>query len=268
MAIQLINIGNVANDGTGDDLREAFVKCNQNFEELDLLAEQSTVSNIGTGEGIFDNIVNYDIKLKTIAGGDSISLDVAEDGTITIDSDIKDIRYTTIEGDSYASAQYDFPRGRLLYSNMVQTEDDLPDASNNKGMFAAVFDTGSAYYSHANLWVKLARTSDVDLKLQQLVEDDYPTLGGGLNANGFNITAANQIDASEFVGAFTGNLTGLVNGVDPADTANYFDDYWDFGGIANSPNSIIDWLIVGVDVDFGSLNNPDARTVDLGTIAG
>ena len=35
MAINLINIGNIANDGTGDDLREAFVKVNNNFEELD-----------------------------------------------------------------------------------------------------------------------------------------------------------------------------------------------------------------------------------------
>ena len=26
MAVQLIKIGNTANDGTGDDLREAFVK--------------------------------------------------------------------------------------------------------------------------------------------------------------------------------------------------------------------------------------------------
>ena len=35
MTVQLINIGNVANDGTGDDLREAFIKVNDNFEDLD-----------------------------------------------------------------------------------------------------------------------------------------------------------------------------------------------------------------------------------------
>ena len=34
MAIQTINIGTIANDGTGDDLREAFVKVNNNFTEL------------------------------------------------------------------------------------------------------------------------------------------------------------------------------------------------------------------------------------------
>ena len=35
MAIQSINIGSIANDGTGDDLREAFNKVNANFIDLD-----------------------------------------------------------------------------------------------------------------------------------------------------------------------------------------------------------------------------------------
>ena len=46
MAIQTINIGQVANDGTGDDLREAFIKVNNNFLELDARnPEQTTASN-------------------------------------------------------------------------------------------------------------------------------------------------------------------------------------------------------------------------------
>lgn len=64
MAIQLINVGNIANDGTGDDLREAFIKVNQNFEELDLRDdEQTTASNIGeVGEGVFAQRLNYDLQ--------------------------------------------------------------------------------------------------------------------------------------------------------------------------------------------------------------
>ena len=41
MTIQNINIGNIANDGTGDDLREAFRKVNENFDELDLRSIES-----------------------------------------------------------------------------------------------------------------------------------------------------------------------------------------------------------------------------------
>lgn len=35
MAKQTINVGTSANDGTGDPLRDAFIKCNDNFDELD-----------------------------------------------------------------------------------------------------------------------------------------------------------------------------------------------------------------------------------------
>ena len=35
MAIQEINIGNIVNDGLGDDLRTAFQKVNANFSDLD-----------------------------------------------------------------------------------------------------------------------------------------------------------------------------------------------------------------------------------------
>ena len=34
MAIQLINLGTYANDGTGDDLRTAFEKTKDNFTEF------------------------------------------------------------------------------------------------------------------------------------------------------------------------------------------------------------------------------------------
>ena len=55
MAIQTVNIGTIANDGTGDDLREAFVKVNNNFSELDLRSPETTsASNLGSGgQGVF-----------------------------------------------------------------------------------------------------------------------------------------------------------------------------------------------------------------------
>ena len=85
MAIELINIGQIANDGTGDDLREAFIKVNRNFEDLDLRDnEKTTVTNLGTGEGIFDNILNFDIKLKSISGGDNISVTSTPQGEIVV----------------------------------------------------------------------------------------------------------------------------------------------------------------------------------------
>ena len=44
MANSIINIGTLANDGTGDDLREAFIKVNNNFSELYARSPESTTA--------------------------------------------------------------------------------------------------------------------------------------------------------------------------------------------------------------------------------
>jgi hypothetical protein len=49
MAKQVINIGSVANDGTGDPLRTAFDKVNDNFTEL--YADDAGDVNSVTGSG-------------------------------------------------------------------------------------------------------------------------------------------------------------------------------------------------------------------------
>lgn len=53
MAIQTINLGTYANDGTGDDLRTAFTKVNNNFAELTSTINVNTAANLGTGAGVF-----------------------------------------------------------------------------------------------------------------------------------------------------------------------------------------------------------------------
>jgi|TARA_B100000212_G_C27369633_1_gene531979 hypothetical protein len=87
MAIQTVNIGTIANDGTGDDLREAFVKVNANFNELDLRApERTTGANLGSaGEGVFAQLSGSEMQFKKIIGGTAVTL--ASDGNaITINS--------------------------------------------------------------------------------------------------------------------------------------------------------------------------------------
>lgn len=42
MAIEIINVGTSANDGTGDALRDAFIKCNDNFDELETTKIEGT----------------------------------------------------------------------------------------------------------------------------------------------------------------------------------------------------------------------------------
>jgi len=90
MAINLVNIGGVANDGTGDDLREAFVKVNNNFTELDNRnPEQTTASNLGTvGEGVFAQKSGFDLQFKKIVAG----------GNVTVTSDANGVIISSVGG--------------------------------------------------------------------------------------------------------------------------------------------------------------------------
>lgn len=262
MAVQTINIGNVANDGTGDDLREAFIKVNANFEELDLRDdEQTTASNLGaTGEGIFFNRVNYDLEFKKIIGGDNITL-TATDDNITIANDLSGITQSDVADDDYVTKQFDFSDARILYNNVYDTVSDLPLASSYHGMFAHVHTTGGAYYSHAGAWVELANKNET---FTEVAADLTPQLGGNLDAQGNNLLNVGTISASSMSGAFVGDLTGNVHGYDIRDWAGSNQGF-DFGGLTSDFSNILEILISTVDIDFGSYGSPSTYNVDLGS---
>jgi len=92
MAIQIINIGNAVNDGSGDDLRTAFVKVNNNFAELNyeqgdysLIAEtHSTVKDFDLGSIIRTDIEDSTIFLKWLEENLVMDLGSFNDGTTKI----------------------------------------------------------------------------------------------------------------------------------------------------------------------------------------
>lgn len=82
MSIQTINIGNVVNDGLGDDLRTAFQKVNANFAELNA-SLTVTASNVGTtGVGIFKEKVGEDLRFKKLVAGNKMFLEELTDSII------------------------------------------------------------------------------------------------------------------------------------------------------------------------------------------
>ena len=75
MAVELVNIGRIANDGTGDDLREAFIKINRSLEDLDLRIDDKTEGlNLGTGAGVFKQRTGYNLEFKSILGSNDITV--------------------------------------------------------------------------------------------------------------------------------------------------------------------------------------------------
>ena len=232
MAVQLINVGAVANDGTGDDLREAMIKINQNFEELDLRDdEQTTASNIGAvGEGVFAQKINYDLQFKKLVGGTDITL-TATDNQITIDADggLKNILVVSDSGSVTlgGTTNLDIFGGTGISTSLV------------------------------------GNTLTINNTSSDIVTDTTPELGGNLNANNFNISNGGTFTANEFVGGFTGNLTGLVYGVDIRDIDQYFESF-DLGSFTTNYTSAIEYIIANVDVDLGTVGAPNPNSFDFG----
>jgi hypothetical protein len=82
--MKLINVGTLANDGTGDDLRDAFIKVNDNFAELNSrVPESTTATNIGAGAGLFSGAVGAELEFKSIVAGSNISIETSLD-TVTV----------------------------------------------------------------------------------------------------------------------------------------------------------------------------------------
>ena len=237
MAINLINIGNIANDGTGDDLREAFVKVNNNFEELDLRDnEKTTVSNAGQGVGIFDQLVNHDIQLKSLLAGRNIAIASDTAGNITIDSDTNALTELIVEAETGEVTRLQGQKLTIHGANGLDT------------------------YVENNV-VYVTYTGPI-----ALINESEPTLGENLDANNKDIININTVRANNFAGNVTGNVTGLINGVDPSTIAPFFDDYWDFGDVGRTVTSLIEFMLDDVDVDMGTIVNPETRNIDLGGI--
>jgi len=102
--IQTINVGNLVNDGLGDDLRTAFLKVNANFASLNSELT-TTASNIGTtGVGIFKEKVGADLQFKKLVAGTKMILDENVD-SITVNNTAPDafIRIDSDSGSIYAN---------------------------------------------------------------------------------------------------------------------------------------------------------------------
>jgi hypothetical protein len=90
MTKQLINIGIRPNDGTGDTIREAFTKTNENFTELysSLAADMSSFANVAF-TGSYTDLINKPVLTTNTltSGSNTVSLNL--DGSLSVPGVIK-----------------------------------------------------------------------------------------------------------------------------------------------------------------------------------
>lgn len=102
MARKIINTGTLANDGTGDTLRTAGTKINDNFSELyTLLGGGAIGSTQLTDSGLTMVGTSFDTRLGFVEGASLIEIDLPDSsGTITINSGYQTLTNKTINADS------------------------------------------------------------------------------------------------------------------------------------------------------------------------
>ena len=232
MAIQSINIGNIANDGTGDDLRDAFIKVNNNFSDLDTRlssASDTDAANIGSGTGIFYDRVANNLQFKSLVGSGINITNSATEITLTSNA----ISQLTMVSDS----------GSIV----------LTKTANSLNL-----------YGGTNVNTRVSGTQIfIDVDSSNLVQSDLnPTLGGNLDVNQNSITNALNVNSD----TFTGNLTGLVHGIDIRNINGFLDGF-DFNGLVKQASNLVDWINLTTDVDYGTFTSPIDITSDFGSLA-
>ena len=240
MALKTINLGSVANDGTGDDLREAFDKVVFNFAELDTRTpEATTVVNLGSGEGLYASKSDAELQFKSLVGGNNVTLS-SDANELTIDVDAGVTQFV-VAGDTGSLTVTENTTFTIQGGTSITTTRD----GNN---------------------IRIDSSA-----LTSVQDDPAPRLSAGLNADGNSIGAVNLLTADTVTAKFNGNLIGtaLVHGIDIRDL-NYYRDAansWNFGTIGNTTvTNLWDFLFATVAVDFGTiLGNNVNVSLDLGT---
>lgn len=189
MTLEVINLGNVANDGEGDDLRTAFEKVNTNFASLVIDAADTTGTNLGSlGARVFKEATNNDMKFRRLVAGYNMNV-IETDNTIEL---------------SMSGA-----------NNIIMVSDT--------GSLVAV--PGGTVNIHGGTGITVTANENTKTLtiVGGLVNEAHPTLSTNLNAAGHSITQLNNIN-----GVNWDNMVGKLFNMDFGAIPNSINNMLDF----------------------------------------
>jgi hypothetical protein len=230
MAITPINVGNLVNDGTGDDLRTAFQRVNANFTDLDSQLRLDG-SNVGVPTaGSFATIFK------------------------TKDSSTAQLQFKTI-----------LPGANI---NLVNDTDNVVISSPSQNTFVSVVtDGGSITANSATTVLNIVGGTNTSVvtepgnRLVINVDRIGNQLESNLSLNGFTIQGSGNINITGNITA--SNYVGNIAGVNPVPVIRSVYDI-DFGtAVPGKYNNAIQFIIANTDYDFGSITSPSELELDL-----
>ena len=248
---RLVDVGDVANDGSGDDLREAFIKLNENIVYVgDRIGEAVSGVNLGLGEPIYKSVANAQLSFRSIGAAGNLSV-------ATVD-DVITLRFNP-------NSPVNFNGQDITGIGDIIADFIHADVTGN-----VIGDLRGSVFA-----------DDSTLIIDGITGQLFGTLHGNVTGNiTGNLTGDVTGDVTgNLLGNVTGNLTGNVlgdvTGLVRSTTTNTFVDVnniedrintFDYGVINPVFVDPISYFLYAVGTDMGTFNNPSEFGIDAGSI--
>jgi hypothetical protein len=242
MAREIIGVGAVPNDGTGDPLRTAYIKCNNNFGELFSIAQTSPppslIGSIGDFAGMYAYDVNYfyycfqdfdgssiiwnqiseigNVSVTQIASGNSSVTFSDIDGNVIISidgtSDVAVITPTGLNITGAISANSNVTGGNLYSLGLVSSVGTVtaPFFVGNGAFLTGI--TAVTTYGNANVAAYLPTYSGSLPNLSGNVTTDGNLTGAMIYGNGSQLTGMyGNANVATYLSGSVGNIIPSAN---------------------------------------------------------
>lgn len=294
MTILTVNLGNYANDGTGDDLRTAFEKVNSGFTELDLTRVVSA-ENLGTGSPIFFDKDGNILRFRSIKAGLNVSV-VYNDDEITIGANsglnsLEEDTSPSLGGNLNTNGYNLYSEGQPLEIYVADEFLNIYNYDSSNGDYLSLqinglVVSGNSLINNGVTFLgtfvgdELAIIPDLDLTLGSvngLIYVQAPIISNSsIIATSFigqisdisnhNLAELNDVSDSE---PFEGQAliwNGNVWAPSTVGSSGVAEGVYDFGSLGAPITNALSMLLSFTPIDFDSINNPSPLIIDLGPI--
>ena len=268
MAKQNLSIGNTANDGLGDSLRDGAIKLNSVIDEIYTALGNDTNLQVNVGTPADGQVLRWNGSVFSEAHFDALSANLnvktfqitsESNGDVVIQPNGTGKIKLWGGGTGDALTYIDGTSGKLMYSNHVDALTDLPDAATHHGMFIHVHNEAHGYFAHSGAWTQLLDTGSSigDMDDVDLTVGGGPSDGQVLKWSTANSKwePANDLNGGGGSGGTTQNLFETINADSGSTTASAATDVLTIAGGTNIQTSITgDTVTINMT---GTLGDPD-----------
>ena len=243
--LTVVDVGDVANDGTGDDLRDAFIKINAAFDYVgNELGFPATGANIGNfGSEIFKEQVDGQLRFRKVQATSGLSVSVVNDSLVVVFN----------------------PTSAVSFNNQNITGANGIFATSLSSTTLSTTTVSAATVAASNGFTGNVTGNVAGNVTGNLTGNVTGNVAGNLTGNVTGNVAGN------LTGNVTGNVTGLIRTYLEAPYTDVTDlerriNTLDYGVIRPVFMNPITYILHIIGTDMGTINNPSDFDLDAGTI--